>query len=198
MERMSTKFLTYVAIALCAMLLSCSTSPSDKSASQLVQEGWQAYAAKNFPAALSNFDEAIAKDGNLTDAYNGAGWTNAKLGNLSTSVSRFTTGLQKDAGSLEIKAGLSFVFNAIGDYVQSLTMAQAVITANANWSFSRDGTVSVADLRLVMAAGYFAQGEYSLSLQQVQLLNASFQADITTIPGQAALAQEIERLRSIV
>ena len=54
------------------------------------------------------------------------------------------------------------------------------------------------DVHLLVAACYFANGEYSQSLAEVKMLNSSFDADTGTIEGKAALAEEIERLRSAV
>lgn len=185
------------------LFVSCQKNGSDtedKSASQLVEEGWTAFTAGDYQTAADRCNEAIAKDGDFVDAYNGAGWSNAKLTALATAVNKFNSGLVKDPNNLEMKAGLAFVYNAQKNYAQSISFATAVIQANAGWTFNRITTISVSDLRLLLAENYFAQPtpNYVLSLQQVQLLNPSFVADVSTIAGQSALAIEIERLRGIV
>jgi tetratricopeptide (TPR) repeat protein len=185
------------------VIISCQKdggTSEDKTASQLVAEAWTAFSAGDYQTAVDRCNEAIAKDGNLVDAYNGAGWSNAKLNALATSVTQFNAGLAKDPSNLDMKAGLAFVFNAQKNYSQSITFANQVIQTNSSWSFSRNGAISVADLRLLLAENYFSQPgpNYALSLQQVQLLNPSFVADVATVAGQSALASEIERLRPIV
>lgn len=102
--------------------------------------------------------------------------------------------------NLEIRSGMAFVYNGEKDYSTSVTFALSVIALNPNWAFSRDTTIDVADLRLLLAEDYFALEEYSSSLTQVVLLDSSFSAslDVSTVAGQTTLAQEIERLREII
>jgi tetratricopeptide (TPR) repeat protein len=172
----------------------------DKSASQLVEEGWGAFAAGDYQTAYDRCNEAIGMDASLADAYNGAGWAGAKLNSLAAAVTKFNNGLARDPSNLEMKAGLAFVLNAQKNYVQSIPYAVQVIQANPTWSFSRKSSISAPDVRLLLAENYFDQSipDYVLSLQQVQILNPLFTADVATAAGVAALAKEIERLRPVV
>jgi tetratricopeptide (TPR) repeat protein len=172
----------------------------DKSAAQLLQEGWTAFAAADYQTAYNSFNEAMTLDGSLVDAYNGAGWSSAKLDSLARAVRKFNTGLSKDPANLEMKAGLAFVFSAQKNYVQSTGFALQVLQANPAWSFSRKPSIGAPKLRLLLAENYFSQNvpDYILSLQQVQVLNPTFSADVSTAAGVDALAKEIERLRAIV
>ena len=172
--------------------------PSPPTASELVTQGWQAYSTRSYATAADKFNQAIGVDGNFVDAYNGAGWATARLNQLATSITRFTAGMTKDTANLEIKAGLSIVYNAQRNYAQSILYANRVIATQPAWSFSRDATVSSSDLHLLLAENFFATANYTAALAEVNILNGSFSADVSTIVGQTALAQEIERLRSIV
>jgi hypothetical protein len=195
--------LSFISIIIGCTVLFCSCSSGGggggpESASQLTSDGWNAYAGRDYATASSKFSQAISVDGSFVDAYNGSGWSNAKLNNLASAVSVFMQGLAKDASNLEMDAGLAFVYNAQKDYVHSIESDSVVLQANPNWSFSHDASVNSSKLHLLLAADYYALANYSASYQQVQILDGSFNADVTTVAGQIALAQEIERLRSIV
>ncbi|MBI4549240.1 MAG: hypothetical protein HY707_14760 [Ignavibacteriae bacterium] len=189
---------TFFAIVLvCFLAFSCRTGePDEQTAAKLTEQGWESFTLGGYQAALRKFLEAIRANPEYVDAYNGTGWTYAKLNNLDSSKIQFTTGLNKDPNNLEIKAGLSFVYNAQKDYDFSNDLALQVADSDSNWSFRRDTTITVDDLRLLIAENYFAIGNYSASLAQVKILNPGFDADVTTAEGQAALAHEIERLRT--
>ena len=195
------RFFLVVLVAWCVIVVGCSgggSDPLDKTAAQLTAEGWQAFSVKNYPLANSKFVEALARDANFIDANNGSGWANARLNALSAAAAAFSTGRGKAPANLEIITGLAFVENAQKNYASSIIDANAVLQANPNWIFSRDASVSSMDLHLLLAENYFAQANYTSSLQQVQLLNSAFSADPSTSGGQDAIARELERLRSIV
>ena len=172
--------------------------PIQKTADQLTAEGWTAYGVKNYQVASSRFTEALQVDGNFADAHNGAGWSNAKLNAMTAAVASFTTGLTKDPANLQMKTGLAFVYSVQKEYALSLQRANEVLAADPAWSFSRDLSISASDLHLLLAEDYFAEGDFSASLLQVRLLNPSFNANVNTTAGLAALSAEIERLRVTV
>ncbi len=192
----------HIGLLISLVALSCKSGggSDEKSAAQLVSEGWSAYAAGDYSTATSDFSQAIAKDPGLADAYNGAGWSYAKAGSPATSYDEFTSGLSRDASNLDMRAGRAFASNAKKAYAISIADADSVLSSNASWSFSHDPSVSAADLHLLLAEDYFAESspDYVASLHQVQLLNPSFAPDVSTVAGQSALAHEIERLRSVV
>jgi tetratricopeptide (TPR) repeat protein len=172
--------------------------PTPKTPEQLLSEGWDAFTLKNYSLALTDFTAAIQGNTNLVDAYNGSGWTNAKLNALAASVTSFTDGLSKDTTRIAIKAGLAFVYNAQKQYQLSIDRALAVFQADPNWVFSHDLSISVSTLHILLAEDYFALANFTASYLQVQVVNPSFVADVSTRTGQSALAAEIERLRSLM
>jgi tetratricopeptide (TPR) repeat protein len=195
-------YLYLITIAGCLILGSCSggeeSAPVEKTAAQLTAEGWQAYSGGIYATAAAKFSEALTKDANFVDAYNGLGWARMKLNTLATALSSFSSGLTRDTVNLEIMAGLAFLYHAQKNYSQSILLADNVLQANSTWAFSRDAAITSADLHLLLAEDYFAQASYAASLQQVQVLDGSFTADISTVAGQEALAKRIEELRGIV
>jgi len=190
--------LVVLSIILCAILFSSCEGDSgggEKTADQLMAEGWQSYLNHDYSGATDQFAKALAKNSNLVDGYNGLGWANGKLNDLPTSVSKFLTGLGMDTANLEIRSGLAFVYNAQKNYAQSIVQGRAVLVSNPSWSFSRDATVNASDLQLLLAENFFATASYDSSLARVRILNPLFAADVSTVAGQTALAQEIERLQ---
>jgi hypothetical protein len=198
------KYFSILVITICSLLWSsCSTDrvvvpPAQKTPEQLLSEGWDAFGVKNYSLALTDFTAAIAGNANLVDAYNGSGWANAKLNALAASVTSFTNGLSKDSTQIAMKAGIAFVYNAQKQYQLSIDRGLAVFAADPNWVFSHDLSISVLTLRVLLAEDYFALANFTASYQQVQVVNPSFVADVSTSAGQSALAAEIERLRSLM
>src|SRR5271169_2751189 len=192
----------------CVAITGCqkdTTGTQNKTAAQLTADGWSAFSGSDYQSALTNFNNAIGEDGNFVDAYNGAGWANAKLNAPQSAVTDFTNGLSKDTSapdslSLEMNAGLAFAYNAQKNYAQSVASALSVLGANANWAFVHHSSINAAELHLLLAEDYFAQSspDYVSSLHQVQIIDPAFNADVTTVAGQTALAGEIEQLRSII
>lgn len=182
------------------LFVSCSpsTDGDEKTAEQLVEEGWQAFSSKNYQLAARRFDEALGKDVNYIEAYDGAGWSYAKFNNLTVSENRFLTGLSKDSVRYQMRAGLAVLRHAQKRYNESAAILEQLLALEVNWQFRGDTSIGVADLRLLLAENYFALANYTASLTHVRVLNPNFNADVSTVRGQAALALEIERLRGIV
>jgi tetratricopeptide (TPR) repeat protein len=190
------------------VVVSCSSDgggPTVKTPDELLKAGWQAYSQKNYPNALNLFSQAISARANFMDAYNGAGWANAKLNQMTDALNQYTIGINADTIHLQIKAqieaGLAFVDNTQKSYSSSIYWAGQVLQADSNWIFTRDLTVSAADLFILRAEDYFALAKFDSSLLEVQKLDGrdsvNFSANVSTDVGRMALVNEIERLRSI-
>lgn len=199
------KILLLAAVALAALSFACKKDsggpiepPPPPTAAQLIAQGWTAFAAHNYAGAEAKFAAALALDGTLVDAYNGAGWSDAHLDSLAAAAAQFRAGRARAASNLDILAGLAFIHNATREYALSVNEADTLFQASpSGWTFSRDAALNTADLRIVMAEDYYAMGDFASSLSTVVLLNASFTADVATPVGRSALAAEIERLKSV-
>jgi len=186
---------------LALLLASCSgggTSdpPPPPTAAQLIAEGWQAFGLRNYQAASGKFSAAIAADAAIQDAYNGAGWSEARLNNLAAAATQFTGGRALDTNTVDLLAGLSVVENARKQYLLSAQLGANALGKNTAWVFSRDTSINSTDLRLILAEDYFALSDFAASLALVKVYNPSFSADVNTAEGQTLLAGEIERLRN--
>jgi len=197
------KKMTYILIAIfTAIIGSCGSEnvfkPVDKEAQVLVEEGWEKFSYRGYQNALLKFQEAITKDDTYSEAYCGAGWASARIPNLQTASNYFSQCLSLDIYYADAYAGLAFVYNAGKAYQNSISSAQYTLELNSKWAFDHDSSLDYKDLYLIMAEDYFALGDLSSSLAQVKLLDPTFDANVDSFEGKQALAEKIERLRSIV
>ncbi|MBN2010901.1 tetratricopeptide repeat protein [candidate division KSB1 bacterium] len=171
----------------------------NQDAVSLTNDGWQTYFEnKEYQNALNAFKDAIIADQEYTDAYNGAGWASARLSSLDEAVGYFEQCIGLDATIVDAQAGLAFAYQADMNYTDAISAAKTALQTNSTWSFSHDTSLNYKDLHLLLAACFFATGDYSQSLTEVRILNSTFNTTVGTIEGKAALAEEIERLRGVV
>lgn len=171
--------------------------------SQRVSAGWTAFTAGQYASARSSFSAAVALDAAPAEAHVGLGWSELKLDHLDEAHQAFANGADK-AGTddllADLFAGWAFTWNArstvAGYHAESnVRVLQAEALAPA-WTFTRLPGLDADDLALLAAENFFALGDFDSSLLRVQSLDATFDADVATAGGQAALADKIEALRT--
>ncbi len=174
--------------------------PEEKEAAELTSEGWTlfSYGINSYNKALTTFNEAIALDSTYIEAYSGAGWTNARLTNLTEALTYLNKCISLNSSFVDAHAGKAFIYNAQKEYQKSIESGNTTLIKDKNWIFSHDETLSYHDIHLIIAEGYFGVGDYSRSLNQIQILNPEFSADINSKAGIAKLSAEIERLHGII
>ncbi|MCG8607450.1 hypothetical protein MJD09_21020 [bacterium] len=186
-------------VAVCLMfagLWSCSSGESGPSFEELIDQGWAAFAQGDYQTAADLFSDAETQNIEDAEANIGRGWSLMQLDRLSESETVFLTGRTKINATADLFAGWAFVLNALKRYSDSNTQAERALSLDASWSFSHGLPLDADDLQLVRAENYFLLGDFSESLVAVLLLNPSFDADVSTVAGQSALAAEIERLKT--
>lgn len=182
----------------------------------LANYGWTLFEEGNFTESNRWFIESLKVDTLYKDGYNGAGWSFGKVRSLDSSIVYLSEGLNytQDPNIIantdyELKSGLCFAYNALGDDSASLAWGNSLLTdwTNTNvtqWSFSHDTTITHLDIYVVMAVGYFRSGLFAESLTMVQTVLAeldptiTFTPDITSVAGRNALADEIEFLQVLL
>lgn len=163
---------------------------------ELIDQGWAFFENAEYDSALSKF--TAARDYNIqpAEAYTGRGWCYMKLDNLSSASSEFTTASGGLDPTAELYAGWAFTLNAQKQYSQSNTQASEALLLSPDWIFPYGLNLHSDHLHLLKAENFFALGDYTGSLNEVKILNDSFNADVATSDGQAALADEIENLKA--
>lgn len=195
MKRFILKNLTLVAVI--ASLTACGGGGKGKSAyTKLVDQGESQFATGSFADARTSFNAAKLKNPNSATAYIGAAWCSMSLNDIAAALADFQSGLSKTNVNADLYAGYAFALNANGDFALSNQRIDEALNADTDWELSYDGSLNVNDLRLAKAENHFLLGQYTESLAQVKLLNTSFNADVNTVSGRAALSVEIERLRN--
>ncbi len=182
----------------------------------LANYGWTMFEEGNYSESNRWFLESLQVDSLYKDGYNGAGWSFGKVQFLDSSIVYFSAGLDyvQDPNILantdyELKSGLCFAFNALGDDSSSLVWGNSLLTDWATagvqqWTFSHDTTITHLDVYVVMAVGYFRSGLFAESLSMVQSIlleldpTITFAPDINTVAGRNALADEIEFLQVLL
>ncbi|NOZ63101.1 MAG: tetratricopeptide repeat protein [Calditrichaeota bacterium] len=196
---MKIPFFLVIVIAI-GLFFSCQsdvgTEPSNYSPEKLTADGWTQFENGEYTLALNNFKEAIRASDTYVDAYNGAGWTNARQQNLSDAASYFSQCLNLDANYNDALAGNSFLAHARKDYQTAVQDGNKVVANDPNWDFSHDANIDIVDVYLVLAESYFALQDFTNSLLQVQKIDPTFSVDVSTYEGKAKLADKIEALRN--
>ena len=149
-----------------------------------------------YTLALNNFKEAIRASDTYIDAYNGAGWTSARLQQLSQAADYFSQCLNLDANYNDGLAGNAFLAHARKEYQTAIDNGNKLVANDSNWNFSHDSNIDILGIYLVLAESYFALEDFTNSLLQVQKIDPTFSVDVSTYEGKAKLADKIEALRN--
>ena len=181
-------------------------------AEDMAEYGWELFETKEYLPSNAWFLDAVSKDSDWKDGYNGLGWTYAKLMVLDSSISHFTTGLAKkqhqwnpiDVQS-EILAGLTFANHALGKDAKVIEYGRAFLDSTvkpltAGWMFTHDSLLNYLDVRITLAASYFAVGKFDSTILQVTVILDSLNSSElpitdTTLVGRKEMAKQIMTLQ---
>ena len=190
---------TLIWILSLGLLIACGdkkSSSKTKYEKQLNTAGDQ-FESGSYTDAKTSFEAAIALDPDKATAYSGLAWCEFKLNNLSAAATQFATAATKTNPPADAYAGWGFLLNAQKDYTGSNAKADLALNKDNTWEFTYGLGLSYQDLYVVKAENYFLLSDFASSLAMVKLLNNSFNADINTDAGRAALAKEIETRKGL-
>lgn len=184
-------------------------------AEDMADYGWVLYETKDYLNSNTWFNDAIVKDSKWKDGYNGLGWSYAKLMVLDSSIANFNTGLEKaqdewnptDVQS-EILAGLTFAHHANKNDAKAIQFGRTFLDSTvkplkSGWVFSHDSLLNYLDVRVTLAASYFAKGKFDSTIMQVTvILDSLNSSDVavtdTTLEGRRQMAAQITSLQKIL
>ncbi|MDP6340081.1 MAG: hypothetical protein QF842_07175 [Candidatus Marinimicrobia bacterium] len=181
-------------------------------AENMAEYGWVLYKTKDFLNSNTWFQDAVTNDKNWKDAYNGLGWTYAKLMVLDSSIANYQTGLGKKQDAWnptdihsEILAGLTFAYHAQGKDKKTVEFGRTFLDSTvkpltSGWIFSHDSLLNYLDVRITLAASYFALGKFdSTILQMTVILDSLNSSELpitdTTLIGRIEMAKQIMTLQ---
>jgi tetratricopeptide (TPR) repeat protein len=173
--------------------------PSDTAAS-LTAAGWALFEKGEYEAAIVKFNQALGLDATYSDAYNGIGWSDAKLDSLGEALMNFGECLVFDNTLADAYAGCAPVYRdyetEAAHFDSAIAAASEALALEATYSFSHDTSFDWHDLYLIMAQSHYGLGEFEDAYTQVVALGG-----ITLDPESDTfvedLAAEIERLEEI-
>ena len=181
-------------------------------AEDMAEYGWELFETKEYLPSNAWFLDAVSEDSDWKDGYNGLGWTYAKLMVLDSSIHHFTTGLAKkqhqwnpiDVQS-EILAGLTFANHALGKDAKVIQYGRTFLDSTvkpltAGWMFTHDSLLNYLDVRITLAASYFAVGKFDSTILQVTVILDSLNSSElpitdTTLVGRKEMAKQIMTLQ---
>lgn len=164
-----------------------------KSTEGVVSNGWISFENGEYTQALSSFWDATRMDDEYADAYNGLGWTYARLDSMNKSVINFEEAISLSPDLIDAHAGVAIVDN---DYENAEARATRVINNNPDYTFTHDLTVTIIDIYLSRAHSRAVLGDFQGSLDDVNKVDSTFNADISTHQGRFTLMSKIEELLS--
>ncbi|MCF7825844.1 MAG: hypothetical protein K9N29_04275 [Candidatus Marinimicrobia bacterium] len=167
-----------------------------------VEYGWTLYAERDFERALAHFLEGLTMDPQYIDGYNGAGWCYVEFNKPDTAIIFFKNGLDLitiDSSQVrfEMLAGIALSYHVTGDYVRAISRGEELIQYRPVFEFSHNWRIDYAEITLMLASSYFAQGDFAAALEWVQNLDETFFVDVTTNEGRANLIKKIETLQDL-
>ena len=181
-------------------------------AENMAEYGWVLYKTKDFLNSNTWFQDAVTNDKNWKDAYNGLGWTYANLMVLDSSIANYQTGLGKKQDAWnptdihsEILAGLTFAYHAQGKDKKTVEFGRTFLDSTvkpltSGWIFSHDSLLNYLDVRITLAASYFALGKFDSTILQVTVILDSLNSSElpitdTTLIGRIEMAKQIMTLQ---
>jgi len=148
-----------------------------------LDNGWEYFSDGNYAEALDAFTASKSRDAINEDAYNGLGWTYAKLHDYDQSISNFLLLLsltESNAVKANVYAGLAMTYGAkqlitpieetatreeLGN--AAIQYAQQLFQVAPNYVFERDTKVTVKSLHALVAQCYFNMQDFISALKEV-------------------------------
>jgi tetratricopeptide (TPR) repeat protein len=167
-----------VSISLIIFLLVASSNcgkstKSEKSAEEFTAEGWRLFEADDFAGAKPSFSQALARDINFADAYNGRGWCNLFLDLEDEAITDFDTANTKELDKPDAFVGLAAIYVGNQEFTKAITNTKAALFMDSTYQFSHKTSIDYLDLHLILAQAYYGLGGAYLDLaqQEVDYLN---------------------------
>lgn len=172
--------------------------PSEEAVA-LTSQAWALFEGKDYSAAIGLFKQATEKNNLYADAYNGMGWSYARMDSMQKAKQFFDVALGLQFTFIDAFAGRSFVSLALGDYAGALDAVGRVQSVGPPfYVFRHDANISMDDLLLVKAQSYFFLRDYNAAQQIIDVLDDTNELDPSSPSYIEDLAAEIEHLWSII
>jgi tetratricopeptide (TPR) repeat protein len=187
----------FLALLLC-FLASCGNNGGgpEITAAELTADGWGKFESGQFEEALHRFGQAIEKDPDYGEAYNGVGWCCVRLDSLRSGLDAFNQAMAKGVISGDPRAGLAVICRDLDpvDFQMAISWAESALATDSDYVFSHDTLLNWRDLRLIIAQSCYGLGLYDDAHAQVDILDPDNALDPASSTYIEELLAEIQRL----
>jgi tetratricopeptide (TPR) repeat protein len=176
--------------------MGCSESPSRKVVTDHIAEGWSLFEQGDYAGAVEEFQVGVADD--KYEAYNGLGWSYAKLDQLSDALTSFNAAISASTAEPDPYAGRAPVYRDLDPprFDEAKNTAQKALAKDAQYEFEHLAAFDWRDLRIIMAQSYYSIGDLDSAKVMVDALDGK-SLDPASDTFAEDLAEEIERLESL-
>ncbi len=167
-----------------------------KTAESLTVDGWALFEQGKYEEAIDKFGEALELDETYADAYNGLGWSYAKLDELSDALAAFADCIANGMDEADPYAGQAPVYRDFDDsnhFQNAISSATTALSKERRYIFSHYTSFDWHDLMIIIAQSYYGLSEYTSANAWVDSLGGT-PADPNSDTFVSDLASEIERL----
>lgn len=170
------------------------TPPTD-----LITQGWEEFERGSYQSAYDLFRRAVNADPNLSDAYNGLGWSAGHIeGKIGEAREHFSRAFSLDSLHYDALGGWTFALYQTEEYSSAIERGGQLLNRKPRWRFLHNPTLDFNDIRLIQAFSWVHLGNFEEAYRVVRnYLNPDFDTDISSPSGKRELLDELERLRSI-
>ncbi|MBN2378646.1 hypothetical protein JXM67_02440 [candidate division WOR-3 bacterium] len=184
-----SRFKLFILLGVLLMAAACTEWAIDST-----EQGWDAFDDNDLETARSHFEDAISWDCTYAGGHNGLGWVNLLENDLQESFNNFDTALYYDQDLVDANAGGALAATEVGEHTKAVNWADYVIAEDANYEFSHYDKVDIKVIRLTKAKSAAANGDFDTALDEIQILDSSFDADPSDPIGQAEILNKLELL----
>ncbi|MCB0280221.1 MAG: hypothetical protein KDD94_11985 [Calditrichaeota bacterium] len=175
------------------IMISCASQTEDQALTKLDQ-AWQQFELRHYSAAIDLFKQVITESKNL-EASVGLGYSYMFLSDYFNSTLILTQAYSDYGNKADLLAALVLVLNAEGqDLTTSNLFADELLIVDPQWKFGHQLNLTVNDIYLVQAQNYYLLGDFVKSIEMIQLLDSTFNADISTEAGKLELGEQIDNM----
>lgn len=171
--------------------------PSD-TADSLTDEGWDLFEQGNYAGAIGKFNGAVALDVMYAEAYEGLGWSYAKLDSLPRALANLELCIARGMTTADPYAGKAPVLRDMDppQYANAITAAGTALSKSATYEFAHYEEFDYRDLHMIRAQCYYALNQFTQAKAEVDALGGTA-LDPNSPTFEKDLAAEIERLGSL-
>ncbi len=152
--------------------------------SVILWAGWQAYVAKDYATALTNFALYLSYRPADLAGLTAYGWAQVRIDSLiSGSIMTFGRVLEIKNDECDALAGLSLAYYRLRNWPDLVQVAENLLTINNQYVFQYDNKIGAGSVRLMLAEAYLSLTMWTEAQAQLDILlpqNGLSASDSTT------------------